>query len=228
MSLTGFGFSLLSIPFLNLIMSPKIAVPLVIILGCGLNIILFAECYRQIEIKKVFHLGVGGIIGMPFGAYILSRCSPTILKVFISVIILVVSFVVFLGINKRFQRERLASLVIGFISGGLKGSVGMPGGPVILFGLNQSWNKEKFRATIIAYFTFLSLIALPIFFKFELFTITIQKLSLITLPIAVLGFIGGRRLRNRVSLRIFRRIALVLIIFTGISGLISTLWNVFR
>ena len=225
-AITGFGFALLLVPFLNLIFSPKIAVPVEVILANVLNMSLFIQCRKEIELKKVSFLLLGAIVGLPFGAYVLSKFSTEFLKIFISVITITLAILLSLGISKQFKKERLASLATGFISGGLKGSTGMAGPPVILFGLNQNWGKGKLRPVVIGYFTIVSLLTIPVFIKFHLFTMVTVKLAFIGLPMLMLGFIMGIRLKDRVSQTLFRRVAFALIMLAGISGLISGLRSI--
>jgi len=229
MSITGFGFAILSIPFLSFIFSPNIAIPFNIITGFVLEIILLLKCYRKIKVKRTFFLLSGGIMGIPIGSYLLIKCSVDFLRIFISLIVLISAFFLFLGKTYKISREQGASLVVGFISGGLKGSVGMAGPPIVLFGINQNWEKEEFRATMIFYFTLLSLVTLFTFFKLKLFTISIVKLFLINLPFLLLGFIWGERLKNKLSSqRIFKQIALILVGSSGLYQLIYNFWKLLR
>jgi len=169
---------------------------------------------------------LGALVGLPFGAYMLAKFSTEFLKMFISVITITLAILFFLGISKHFKRERLASLAAGFISGGLKGSTGMTGPPIILFGLNQNWEKKNFRSTLIGYFTVMSLFTIPVFIKFHLFTMVTARLAIIGLPMLIVGFIGGIRLKDEVSQKFFCNVALALIMLAGISGLISGLGRI--
>jgi len=211
----------LSVPVLNLFLSPKTTVSLVVILGAVLNVILLLQCYKQVEIKKIPYLLLGSIIGIPFGAYVLTVFSVQFLKILIGAITIGSASLLFLEINKRFKREHLASILVGLISGVLKGSVGMPGPPIVLFGLNQGWEKERFRATIIAYFTMLSFVTIGTFLKFKLFTEFIAMLGIIGLPMLLLGSWVGIKLKGKVSAAGFHKIILALITIAGVLGIIT-------
>ena len=97
----------------------------------------------------------------------------------------------------------------------------MPGPPIILLGLNQGWDQTRFRGTLIGYFTFVGFLTIPVFLRLGLFTKLSVKLAIVALPLLVLGFIGGTKLRNRVPQAIFRGIALILIMLAGASGLLG-------
>jgi uncharacterized membrane protein YfcA len=220
-SLSGFGFGLLSLPFLTLLYGPRTAVPLEVVLGGALNVVLLSRCYRHVELRNVLYILAGAIVGVPIGSYVLARYDVQFLRILISVVAISSAILLFMGIRKTFRREYLAGSLIGLLSGGLKGSVGMPGTPVVLFGLNQGWRKEAFRATIIAYFTVLSIIAVPAFLKFGLLTGAIGKLGLIGLPSLLVGSLAGTKLRSIVPEPLFRRIALALIALAAILGIVT-------
>ena len=210
---------MLSVPFLSLTFGPKVAVPLAVLLGTALDIMLFAGCYKHADLKKALHLFSGAIIGLPFGVYVLSALSGGSLRTLIGAVTIILALILSLGIRKHFRRERLASMGAGLISGALKGSTGMLGPPVILLGLNQDWPQVLFRSTIIAYFTLVSLCALPVLAGFGLLTEHTVKLSFAGLPALLLGLAGGTKLRSRVSHAFFRRIALALTMLAGASGI---------
>jgi len=120
-SLTGFGFSILAVPFLSLILVPKIGIPLILIHTSVLYIGLFIKSYKQMELGKILSLLAGSIIGIPFGAYVLVSFSPKFLSALIALVTIIMVFLLWLNISKKFTREFLMSMIIGFVSGGLKG-----------------------------------------------------------------------------------------------------------
>ena len=224
-TLIGFGFGLLFVPFLSLIFSPKTVVPLEVILSNIVNAVLLVQCYRKIELKKLSYLLLGTIPGVLFGTYILMRLNTDFLRVFVGSVAIVLALLIFFNISKQLKNERSISFIAGFICGGLKASAGTGAPPVVLLGLNQNWKKETFRATIIGYFTVVNLLALLVFMKFRLFTAITIKLTVIALPIIILGLIVGKMLKNKVSQRYFRKVALILVMLAGISGVIAGLWS---
>jgi len=222
-SITGFGFALVLVPLLNLIFSPKISVPFDIILAGILNIILLIQCYRNIEINKITYLLIGSIIGLPFGAYILSNFDEKLLTIFISLITIILSILLSINKNIIFRENRSTLIGIGFISGGMGSSTGMSGPPIILLGLAQKWDKEKFRSNLIGYFTFINILTILIYMNIGIFTSFIIQLAIIEFPIILLGIFIGNRLKKKVSQKLFHKIALILVISASISKLIINL-----
>ena len=218
-SLTGFGLALVAIPFLILVLSPKVAVPMLVGSSIILGGALLVETYRLVDVRKVVYLLFGGILGLPVGAYILARFDPHLLSELIGGVTLVLALLLLLGVSRRFRRERRVSVSAGFLSGMIGGGTAMYGPPVILLGLNQAWDKAHFRANLIAYFEGISLVNMLVFSGFDLVSGPILVLSVSALPGMALGFWGGIRLKDRMPQRVFRALAFGLVFAGGISAL---------
>ena len=220
-SLTGFGLALVAIPFLILVLSPKVAVPMLVGSSIVLGGALLVESYRLVDVRRVAYLLIGGILGLPVGTYVLASFDPHLLKGMIGGVTLVLAVLLLLGVTRRFHRERRVSVLAGFLSGLIGASTAMYGPPVILFGLNQAWDKAHFRANLIAYFEGLSLVNMLMFSGFHLVSGPTLLLSVSALPGMALGFWGGIRLKDRMPERIFRAVAFGLVFAGGISALVG-------
>jgi len=137
-----------------------------------------------------------------------------------------VAVVMMLGFRKPLQHELMASVPVGFVGGMLCASTGMSGPPVIFFYTNQRLNTREFRANIVAYFVMLDIVTLSSFIIAGLLPGETVSFSVQLLPVSLVGVIGGIVVNRWVQERLFRRIALVLILLagimsaaTGISGL---------
>lgn len=218
---TGFGFSLVAVPALALYQDPKMFVPVITVLCAGLNMILCLEGLKHVKIKPVLWLLGGGILGVPLGVYGLTRLSIAHLKAGIGVVSIIIAIVLLSGLSLKFRKERLATFVTGLISGCLQGSTTMSGPPVVLFGLNQSWEKLSFRATMVAYFLLLNLVTIVFFSGYHMFTPGVVKYSLLGLPGMLIGTWFGLRLKEKASQRVFEKSLLVVIMATGVLCLFS-------
>ena len=67
------------------------------------------------------------------------------------------------GWQRPMKNERIGLVPVGWLSGFLHGSTGIPGPPVVLFLVNQSLPKRVFRANINGYFFSLNAISIPWF-----------------------------------------------------------------
>ncbi len=220
-ALTGFGLALLAVPFLILLYDPKVVVPVVMIVGAVLSILLFVESYRFMKPKQIFYLALGGIAGLPVGVSILAKADSGALRICIGILIILFATLLLLGVRKKFREERLTSVGVGFISGVFGGMASMVGPPIILFGLNQNWDKQSFRANLIGYNAFILFLSLFFFGRFNLLTGFTIKFSASVLPALLLGFIVGIKLKEKVSQQFFQRLALVIVFVGAILALMS-------
>lgn len=151
----GFGFSMIAIPLLSMILVPKLAIPLTIFLSLFLCSWLVYLTYSEMEFKKIINLVIGSVLGIPLGVKILDIVKPEMIKISVNALIIVTVFILTIKKNhyRKFSNERGLGLLIGFLSGFLGSSTGISGPPIIIFGLSQKWEKEKFRANLIGYFT---------------------------------------------------------------------------
>jgi len=73
--LSGFGFSILSLPLLAVYISPKTAVPMLLIFSIVLNLSVIATCWRSFSIRNIWLLLLGGSLGIPIGTHLLASDS---------------------------------------------------------------------------------------------------------------------------------------------------------
>lgn len=95
----------------------------------------------------------GALVGLPIGTYVLATLSSDLLNALIGASTMALALLLSVGVRKHFEREGLATLGAGILSGALKGTTGMTRPPVILLGLNQDWGQTRFRSTLVSYFT---------------------------------------------------------------------------
>jgi uncharacterized membrane protein YfcA len=216
------------VPILVLIIEPKVLIPAVLIHGLIMNGALAYEARKNIQIHKIAPILLGGLFGLPFGAYLLVFLSSDILKIMIGSVIVIFGLLLLSGRNFHLKREKMFSVPIGLISGLLNGSVSMSGPPVILFFANQGVMKDNFRANLVTYFFILNIMTLIFFAIIGLINTDVLVLAGLTLPVALIGIFIGTKVSKKVNERVFRRIALILVSLAGLGSLIGGLIAVVR
>jgi uncharacterized membrane protein YfcA len=222
-SLTGFGFGVVSIPLLALVMSPKIAPPLVMILAVGLNVMVLRRAYVSVVPSRFWVLAVFGAIGTPVGVWMLKNWDVDVLRIYIGAMSIVVALIMVTGLRISIRREQLASAPVGFLSGVMGGSINMYGPPVMLFFNNQGIGGASFRANLIAYFLLQQLIALPVLAASGILTSEVWTSSLVLLPALVLGAWTGINFAGRVSDARVRQIVMLTVAIGGVASLLKGL-----
>jgi hypothetical protein len=219
--LTGFGFALVAVPLLLIFFPATTVVPVISILGNVSSAIMLWEARRWIDLKRIWPLVVTGVLGAPFGTYLLLFLDAQALKLFMGVVIVFSALALIKGLHWHIRNEKMAFVSVGLSSGLLAGSTGIGGPPVILFFSNQGDEKQRFRANLIVYFTILGLSTIVSQWLGGL--VTQQVLTYaggFTLAL-VAGTLVGIRLSRAVSEVTFRRITLALVLVTGLVAVIS-------
>ncbi len=219
--LTGFGFGLVAAPFFVAILSPHMAVPMIIIHLFIINLIVLVESYKWIRPGRMWLLITASVIGTPFGAYLLTILSPGILKIAIGLLICIFGVLFLSGIQRTIKNEKLGAVSVGFISGLLNSSVSIGGPPVVLFLSNQGMEKKVFRANIVTCFLLVNIASMINYHLNGLMTLEIFQNALLTLPGMFVGVFLGIFSSKRVNEDNFRKIILYLIIAGGISAIVS-------
>jgi len=221
--LTGFGFALVSVPIMTIFLSPKKTIPIVLLHAILIVIVILYEARKWVDLKRIWPLMIAGIVGMPFGTYLLIFLKASTLKVLIGSVIVLFTLALLKGFKRKIKSEKLAFAPVGFISGLLAGSTMMGGPPVILFFTNQGLNKNVFRANLVCYFATLSLATIPAYIAGGLITEEVVKYAVLLLPGMICGGITGIKLAHIVQEQLFKKIVLIILIVAGLMSIASGL-----
>ena len=221
--LTGFGFSILAVPLITLFISPKTAVPILLIYSMIINIVVLYSARRSVNLKKIWILLVAGIITMPLGTHLLVIMNENLLKIFIGSMIFIFGILLLIGFRKQFSNEKVAMLPVGMLSGLLGGSISISGPPIILFLSNQNVDKHAFRGNLAAYFFILNLFTVPVYYVNGLLTNEVWIYSLNFLPGLLVGVFVGNLLSHKIKNDHFKKLTLVLLIIMGLLSIVSGL-----
>jgi uncharacterized membrane protein YfcA len=219
--LTGFGLALVAVPFLSMLISPKIVVPVIILQTVATNIPLVYRARAHVQPRRIWPLVAGAVVGLPFGSALLIWASADTLRLLIGSVVTVFALALMAGLRVRVRNERLAFLPVGFASGVLNGSSSLAGPPVILFFANQDVPPRIFRANIIAYFFLTNLFAVALFWASGLFTRPVVLTALALFPALAVGTAAGDLLSHRINPAAFRAITLGVVLAAGLAAVAS-------
>ena len=220
-SVAGFGFNLIAVSLLTLVLSPREVVPAMIVAWTPLGLALTARGRRNVTVPRVACLLAGALPGLLVGTWLLAAADPLIMKRFIGAIAVISVVLLVSSRGRPFRRERPWIVAAGAVSGVLGGSTAMSGPPVVLLGLNQAWEPAHFRADLIGYFTALHLIMVGLLFWRGLLTPNNLTLAGASVPGLVLGYMVGVRVAFRVSPRHFRRLVIAILCVAGVTPWIT-------
>ncbi len=219
--MTGFGYGLVSVPLLMLVLPPKVVVPAVTTHILLLSLLILLDVVKQVNLRRIWPLMATGLFGLPLGIAALLVLSEGALKTIVGVVIVCFAVALLLGLNLEIKNERLALAPVGVASGLLASGIAMAGPPVILFFSNQGMPKQVFRANLAAYFVFLNTITIPAHAASGLITGEVVRYALLFLPTLVAGMALGSFLSRKAPEALFRRVVLVVVLCTGLLAITS-------
>ena len=220
---SGFGYALIATPLLTFIFDAKSVVVMNIILGSATNILVLFYMRRYIDFKRVLLINLGSVLGVPAGAYLLSRLDPATIKLAIAVLVIPFSLILLLGYSHRFKRDSLGCGVAGFMGGMLAASTSLGGPPVVLFLLNQGLAPERFVGTLAAFFMFTSIISIGAFASMGMITTDLLTRIAILFPALLLGSYAGIKVLPKINVTLFKRIASSIVCVTALAMIVSLL-----
>ncbi len=221
--LAGFGYGLVSVPLLMLVLPPRVVVPAVTTHIFLTSLLILLDVIKEVNLRRIWPMMATGLIGLPLGVYVLLVLSEGALKAIVGVVIVFFALALLLGINLEIKNEKLALAPVGIASGLLASGIAMAGPPVILFFSNQGMPKQVFRANLAAYFVFLNAVTIPAHAVSGLFTGEVVRYALLFLPTLAAGMVLGIWLSRKVPEEYFKRLVLLIVLCTGLLSITSGL-----
>ncbi|MBS4200977.1 sulfite exporter TauE/SafE family protein [Bacillus sp. FJAT-49732] len=218
---TGFGFSILATPFLLMIFGAKEAIQINLILSFVISSALIYKIRKDIDYGALKRFIIGSVAGLPIGMIIFLMFDMNKLKFSISIIVLMLTFLLIFKV--RISQTEGRDMTTGSLAGLLTTSIGMPGPPLLLYFSGIDSNKEKLRATTLAFYLFIYFISLLIQVIFAGTNKTIWISSGYALPFVIIGMYVGQLLFVKINQRLFRIFTYSILIFTGFYLLVESL-----
>jgi uncharacterized membrane protein YfcA len=220
--LSGFGFSLISIPLLALVVPVKAAIVGGAMLGLVQSGLIVARDHRHVEWRSAAVLVVAALAGMPIGLFVITHVRAQPLQIVIALTVL--AFTGLLWRRVKLPTDSLPVEVgVGFTSGVLSTSTGMSGPPLVIALQARGVPPSAFRATLATVFVSGSAISLLLFWSRGLVTADALTVAAAGLPGLLVGILVGERAFRRVDHERFRAIVLVLLVASAALAFVGAL-----
>ncbi|MEO3888375.1 sulfite exporter TauE/SafE family protein [Nonomuraea sp. B5E05] len=218
-ALSGFGFALVAVPLLTLLVGPQTAVTVVTALGGLLALAIAVHQRRHVEGRTAVLVTGAGLVGMPLGLLAITALSARSLSVLIACVVL--AFTLLLGRGVTLRRGAGPAAAAGFVSGALLTSTGMNGPPVVAAFQAMKLEPREFRATLQATFCAGDALAVLGFIAVGRLTADSLLLTAVGLPGMAVGWWLGDRIFARTDPQRFRRIVLAVLVASACTALIQ-------
>lgn len=222
---SGFGFAMVAVTSMSLVLPPVQVVPTVLILEVLASISLVPQVWRHIDWFSLRWLLIGSLVATPFGVYLLATIPTTPMRISISLLVLAAAILLMHGFEWKRMPGIALILTTGVACGMLNGAAAIGGPPVILFYLSSPAGVTVSRASIIAYFLGIDAMSLVMASIQGLTTFkTLLTTAVCLLPL-LFGIAVGSRMFINVDKESFRRHVLILLIILSIAGLFRSIFD---
>jgi uncharacterized membrane protein YfcA len=220
---SGFGFSLLAITSLSLLLPPAESVPSIFIMEVAASFHLLPGVWREIHWRALLWLTVGSLVGTPFGVYALAHVPSAPMTLGLAVFVLIAAILLARGYALKSLPGPTATFATGVSSGLFNGSFGIGGPPVILFFFSSPAGAAAGRASMIAFFLITDVMGLAWQGWSGLISVTTLWRALVFLPALTGGiWLGNRRFLTADPVNFRRwvlRLLMMLAVLTGAKAI---------
>jgi uncharacterized protein len=223
--LAGFGTALMALGIWLYVVTPDVAVQLVVICSVIAQTWTMPSIWRSIDFKLVVPFLVGGLAGVPIGTLLVAYADPGHFKLAVGVLLLVFPTALYL------QRKPMALSIggkaadgaIGFAGGVLGGLAGLSGPIPILWASVRGWGKDERRGVFQIFNWTILTAAFVVQTASGLVTQQTMWLTLLVMPATIGGAWLGTRTYHALSGGNFRDVVLGLLFLSGVTLVWSSL-----
>jgi uncharacterized membrane protein YfcA len=216
---SGFGFSLLAVTSLSLLLPPAQIVPSIFIMEVAASLHLLPGVWRDIHWRALLWLTVGCLVGTPFGVYALAHVPPAPMTLALAVCVLIAAILLARGYALKRLPGPAITFATGTSSGILNGSFGIGGPPVILFFFSSPAGAAAGRASMIAFFLITDITGLAWQGWSGLISATTLWRALVFLPALTGGiWLGNRGFKTADPVDFRRWVLRLLMLLAALAG----------
>ena len=145
--LAGFGTALMALGIWLYVLSPALAVPLVLICSVSSQLSTLPAMWRLMDFRLALPFVLGGLLGMPIGALLVARADPQVFKLSVGVMLIVFPVALYFvrAPMKLSFGGSAADAAVGFAGGILGGLAGLSGPLPTLWASVRGWTKDQRR-----------------------------------------------------------------------------------
>lgn len=222
-NVAGFGFGLLSVPLLSMVMPIQDAVALQFPFSLALVVFNAWRFRSSLQWRLLTPLVIGAALSQPLGLLSLTQLPAVVMKRTLA------AFIFLAVANNRFEAGRRISGrwarsawwggLMGLISGWFSGAYTTGGPPAVVFCMAAAEEPQEAKGMLGAYFTFLDVFVLIMYAWAGLLTWPGLVHSAWHTPSVALGMLLGGLAAGRLSMQKYRLVADALLVVSA-----SLLW----
>lgn len=218
---TGFGAAMVMTPPLALLLGPKVAVPVTLLLETFAAAPMLPAAVALARWRVIAPISAAAVLAVPLGSYFLIGADPLTLRRLIALTVIVFSLALLSG-RRYLGAQRLpTSLALGALSGTMLGATSIGAPPVILYLLSGPDPVAVTRANLTLYVMVISGAGLVMLIITGLITAATLQTAVLLAPPFIVGLFAGSRLFSRFSDQRFRQLTMVFMFLVSLGVLFA-------
>ena len=222
--ITGFGCTVLALPFCTMLVGIKTAVPVLVVLAWILALYIIIIDFKNIKWEEFFKIAAFVGLGLPVGILLFSYLPEGVLKIILGIFMIIVSIRgLYISFTKNTIVKNINKYLLNFIlflGGIIHGAFGSGGPFVVIYAAKALPNKSNFRATLCTLWFTLNSIIIYKNIKVGAINPLVQKLLIAVIPFLIVGMILGNVAHHKVKDTVFTKIVYGVLLASGIFMLI--------
>ena len=216
----GFGFGLTTTPVLLLFLDPQtvvVAINAVAVVAFGLVLI---ETRDHVPYRELAPTAVAGALGAPIGVYALASLDPSVLRIAISALVLMLTVLVVVKTEWRIPKPQTTGPMLGFGVAAMVTGLAIGGPLLVLFFIGRGMERQGVRSSMAFFFTTMYCTAAIGYVAQGLLTAERLILIVAVVPGMILGYWLSIRLTGRMNEKVFRQAVVSIIAVASILVLV--------
>ena len=220
-SLAGFGFALILMPLVTLVIDLKTAAPLIALAGLTVYTVNLIRFHRAVNLKELARLVAASVVGIAIGIWLLVRVDElTITRAMGAILIAYAGYALLRPAAGRRPAQWWA-YPAGFLAGCLGGAYNTPGPPVVVYGSLRQWSKDEYRAILQTLFFINGVLIVSSHLVAGHMVPPVWTFYAWAVPALLVGLWAGARLDRYVNQERFRTLVTTMILVLGVSLLLG-------
>jgi uncharacterized membrane protein YfcA len=216
---SGFAFSLVALSIWAWAVEPQLAAPMSVFGALVGQLVALPWVWRGFDLRKLLPLVIGGLAGVPLGAFLLQWLDPTLFRFALGLFLLVYCPVM-LMLPPDYSWPhggRITDGASGFAGGVLGGLAGISGPVPTLWTTLRGWDKDTQRGVLQAFNIAMHVATLTVYALSGSLTGEVLLMFAWIAPALAIPAVLGVLLFRRLAARTFRRLILLLLLVSGLT-----------
>ena len=217
---SGFALSAIVMASAALILPPIELIPICYVLEATASLIMFRGGLRDADMKIVWGLSIGSVIGFPMGLYATTALPVETSKLVVLCIILGLAIALLLRASPKFLTRTSGLYASGVTAGVVTGLAHVGGMVVALYVLAREAPVRTMRASLVMFLVITTVTTLVYLFGFGVMNKLAIIRALLLAPFVTVGVLVGSAMFRPSLEAAYKKFCLGLLIFLAFSGLL--------